>query len=50
MLSQRLRIERFAEQIRVELQKGTEILKTARLCGTGVSAVRQIKPTMKQTV
>ena len=31
------------EQIRGELQKGTGILKTARLCGTGVSAVQRIK-------
>ena len=38
------------EQIRAELQKGTGILKTARLCGTGVSAVQRIKASMKQTV
>ena len=31
------------EQIRAELQKGTGIIKTARLCGTGVSAVQRIK-------
>jgi DNA invertase Pin-like site-specific DNA recombinase len=31
------------EAIRVELQKGTGIIKTARLCGTGVSAVQRIK-------
>ena len=38
------------EQILAELQKGTGILKTAWLCGTGVSAVQRIKATMKQTV
>jgi len=32
-----------AELIRAELQKGTGIIKTARLCGTGVSAVQRIK-------
>jgi DNA invertase Pin-like site-specific DNA recombinase len=31
------------EQIRAELQKGTGIIKTARLCGTGVSAVQRIR-------
>jgi DNA invertase Pin-like site-specific DNA recombinase len=31
------------ELIRTELQKGTGIIKTARLCGTGVSAVQRIK-------
>ena len=31
------------EQIRAELAKGTGIIKTARLCGTGVSAVQRIK-------
>jgi hypothetical protein len=36
------------EAIRAELQKATGILKTARLCGTGVSAVQRIKATMKQ--
>jgi hypothetical protein len=30
-----------AEQIRAELQKGTGILKAARLCGTGVSVVQR---------
>jgi hypothetical protein len=34
----------------LELEKGTEILKTAWLCGTGVSAIQRIKATMKQTV
>jgi hypothetical protein len=34
------------EQIRAELQKGTGILKTARLVGTGVSAVQRIKAAM----
>jgi len=38
------------EQIRAGLQKGTGILKTARLVGTGVSALQRIKATMKQTV
>jgi hypothetical protein len=37
-------------QIHAELPKGTWILKTARLCGAGVSAVQRIKTTMKQTV
>jgi hypothetical protein len=37
------------EQIRAGLQKGTGILKTARLVGTGVSALQRIKATMKQT-
>jgi DNA invertase Pin-like site-specific DNA recombinase len=32
-----------AEKIRAELAKGTGIIKTARLCGTGVSAVQRIK-------
>jgi hypothetical protein len=36
------------EQIRAELEKGTGIIKTARLCGTGVSAVQRIKAMMKQ--
>jgi DNA invertase Pin-like site-specific DNA recombinase len=36
------------DAIRAELQKATGILKTARLCGTGVSAVQRIKATMKQ--
>jgi DNA invertase Pin-like site-specific DNA recombinase len=31
------------EAIRAELAKGTGIIKTARLCGTGVSAVQRIK-------
>jgi len=31
------------EVIRAELARGTGILKTARLCGTGVSAVQRIK-------
>ena len=31
------------EAIRAELARGTGILKTARLCGTGVSAVQRIK-------
>ena len=31
------------EQIRTEFQKGTGIIKTARLCGRGVSAVQRIK-------
>jgi DNA invertase Pin-like site-specific DNA recombinase len=35
-----------AEQICSELQKGTGIVKTARLCGTGVSAVQRIKREM----
>jgi DNA invertase Pin-like site-specific DNA recombinase len=34
------------EAIRVELSKGTGIIKTARLCGTGVSAVQRIKREM----
>ena len=34
---------RKAEQIRAELQKGTGILKTARLTGAGVSTVQRIK-------
>src|SRR5215813_8025443 len=34
------------EQIRAELQKGTGIIKTARVCGTGVSAVQRIKREM----
>jgi hypothetical protein len=37
-----------AEEIRAELQKGTGILKTARLCGTGVSAVQRIKAVIKE--
>jgi DNA invertase Pin-like site-specific DNA recombinase len=32
--------------VRAELAKGTGILKTARLCGTGVSAVQRIKREM----
>jgi DNA invertase Pin-like site-specific DNA recombinase len=32
--------------IRAELSKGTGIIKTARLCGTGVSAVQRIKREM----
>jgi DNA invertase Pin-like site-specific DNA recombinase len=36
------------EQIRAELEEGTGIIKTARLCGTGVSAVQRIKAMMKQ--
>jgi DNA invertase Pin-like site-specific DNA recombinase len=35
-----------AEAIRSELAKGTGIVKTARLCGTGVSAVQRIKSEM----
>jgi DNA invertase Pin-like site-specific DNA recombinase len=35
------------EAIRVELQKGTGVVKTARLCGTGVSAVQRIKREMR---
>ena len=31
------------EAIRAELARGTGILKTARLCGTGVSAVQRVK-------
>jgi DNA invertase Pin-like site-specific DNA recombinase len=31
------------EAIRAELARGTGIIKTARLCGTGVSAVQRIK-------
>jgi len=38
------------EQIRAGLQKGTGILKTARLVGTGVSALQRIKAMTKQTV
>jgi DNA invertase Pin-like site-specific DNA recombinase len=34
------------EMIRAELQKGTGIVKTARLCGTGVSAVQRVKREM----
>ena len=34
---------RKAEQIRAELRKGTGILKTARLTGTGVSTVQRVK-------
>jgi DNA invertase Pin-like site-specific DNA recombinase len=34
------------EAIRAELGKGTGIIKTARLCGTGVSAVQRIKREM----
>jgi DNA invertase Pin-like site-specific DNA recombinase len=37
-----------AEEIRAELQKRTGILKTARLCGTGVSAVQRIKAVIKE--
>jgi DNA invertase Pin-like site-specific DNA recombinase len=35
-----------AEAIRAELAKGTGIIKTARLCGTGVSPVQRIKQEM----
>ena len=35
-----------AEQIRAELARGTGIVKTARLCGTCVSAVQRIKREM----
>jgi DNA invertase Pin-like site-specific DNA recombinase len=35
------------EAIRVELAKGTGILKTARLCGTGVSAVQRVKAELR---
>jgi DNA invertase Pin-like site-specific DNA recombinase len=35
------------EAIRAELAKGTGIIKTARLCGTGVSAVQRIKREMR---
>jgi DNA invertase Pin-like site-specific DNA recombinase len=43
----RARIDRRkAEQIRAELAKGTGVLKTARLCGAGVSAVQRIKREM----
>ena len=35
-----------AEAIRAELARGTGIVKTARLCGTGVSAVQRIKREM----
>ena len=31
------------EAIRAELARGTGILKTARLCGTGVSSLQRIK-------
>ena len=34
------------ECIRAELAKGTGIVKTARLCGAGVSAVRRVKAEM----
>jgi hypothetical protein len=34
------------DAIRAELVRGTGILKTARLCGTGVSAVQRIKRTL----
>jgi DNA invertase Pin-like site-specific DNA recombinase len=34
------------EMIRTALQKGTGIVKTARLCGTGVSAVQRVKREM----
>jgi hypothetical protein len=34
------------EAIRAELARGAGILKTARLCGTGVSAVQRIKRTL----
>jgi len=34
------------DAIRAELRKGTGIIKTARLCGTGVSAVQRIKQEM----
>src|SRR5262249_37421990 len=43
----RARIDRRkVECIRAELDKGTGILKTARLCGAGVSAVQRIKREM----
>jgi DNA invertase Pin-like site-specific DNA recombinase len=35
------------EAIRAELAKGTGIVKTAKLCGTGVSAVQRIKREMR---
>jgi DNA invertase Pin-like site-specific DNA recombinase len=38
--------QRKAEQIRADLARATGILKTARLCGTGVSAVQRIKREM----
>jgi hypothetical protein len=31
------------EAVRAELAKGTGIIKTARLCGTGVPVVQRIK-------
>jgi DNA invertase Pin-like site-specific DNA recombinase len=34
------------EKIRAELARETGIVKTARLCGTGVSAVQRIKRQM----
>ena len=34
------------EAIRAELARGTGMIKTARLCGTGVSAVQRIKKAM----
>jgi hypothetical protein len=34
------------EAIRAKLARGTGIVKTARLCGTGVSAVQRIKAGM----
>ena len=34
------------EAIRAQLTRGTGILKTARLCGTGVSAVQRVKRTL----
>jgi DNA invertase Pin-like site-specific DNA recombinase len=37
---------RKVEQIRAELLKGTGILKTARLCGTGTSSVQRIRREM----
>ena len=40
---------RKVEEIRAELARGTSILKTARLCGTGVSAVQRIKREMTAT-
>jgi DNA invertase Pin-like site-specific DNA recombinase len=35
------------ELIRAELERGTGIIKTARLCGTGVSAVQRVKASMR---
>jgi DNA invertase Pin-like site-specific DNA recombinase len=38
------------KQIRSELHNGTGIIKTARPCGTGVSAVQRIKRELDQGV